>query len=466
MLARPAPRHVGIALILLLALLKLGLLAGDPTIRLYLGDSASYLHSAMTGWVPGDRSFVYGWLLGWLVVPTGTLLSVGLLQSLLGILTAWLVYKLARCSFGLDYRPASILAVVYALLPSELFFERMVMAEAFGTASLALMFAAGFRYVDRRDWRWLPAIALAGMTAVSFRMSLLPVVLGFSVLPVLVAWTTPEPAAPRRWPKYLLHLSIALAATGAAHLGYQHLYGAVAETEPDYIADNGYFRLGLVAPLVKREQIVRVGLPADLLDRVGPKLSDPRTREAQIWLPDGLIALVRANAGDQGNRVARKLATRALHEDPIGFLRLAGNNLLDYFEPSIRQSRLLDEIGTRVPEDEFAARLQERFDYDAKAVAGRMNPMARYFHAMAPWMLFCLFGTPIVALIALYRNWRERRAAALLLALTALGLFLSHALFAHIPSFRYLHPQPFLLLIAIGAILARRRIVPQKQEVA
>src|ERR1043165_6326630 len=53
------------ALILAIKLLLLWL---DPTPRLFMGDSLSYIWTSLTGWIPGDRSYFYGYLVRWLAV--------------------------------------------------------------------------------------------------------------------------------------------------------------------------------------------------------------------------------------------------------------------------------------------------------------------------------------------------------------------------------------------------------------
>src|ERR1044072_9368053 len=53
--------------VLILAIKRL-LLYLDPTPKLFMGDSGAYVHTALTGWIPGDRSYFYGYLIRWLAV--------------------------------------------------------------------------------------------------------------------------------------------------------------------------------------------------------------------------------------------------------------------------------------------------------------------------------------------------------------------------------------------------------------
>jgi hypothetical protein len=48
--------------------IKLLLLWLDPTPKLYMGDSGSYIRTALSGGIPADRSYFYGYLVRWLAV--------------------------------------------------------------------------------------------------------------------------------------------------------------------------------------------------------------------------------------------------------------------------------------------------------------------------------------------------------------------------------------------------------------
>lgn len=53
--------------------MKLLLLWLDPMPKLFMGDSGAYVQTALTGWIPADRSYFYGYLVrcsgfGWAVL--------------------------------------------------------------------------------------------------------------------------------------------------------------------------------------------------------------------------------------------------------------------------------------------------------------------------------------------------------------------------------------------------------------
>ncbi len=446
------------ALVLFVAILvaKLALLAYDPTVRLFFGDSASYIHSALTGWVPPDRSYLYGQLFRATALSAHSMFVLALVQSLFGAIAAVFLFAILRTNFGASTTLAAALAILYAVGPAQLFYERMVMAESAGTLSLVVMFAAGFAYLRRPHWLWPILWAVAGILAVAFRLSDLPVVLGFAILPVLAGAASAAPRLPaRRTAAYLL---VAIVATAALHNAYRHWYAWLSDTpRADYIADTGYFRLGLVAPLVTRDEVVRAGLPADLLDRVGPNLRDPRMREAQVWEPDGLIALVREAGNGFGNRAARKLSSYAVRGDPYGIFRMSWSTLRDYFDPTVVRARMLDDVGSRPASADLTEKLRRCCDYDTRVLEAEPNPIARYFEASTPWLTACYFGLLPLALVMLAAQWRRARSAALLLAATSIGMVAAQTLFSHIVSFRYLHPFPFVVLLCVGALASAFR---------
>ena len=427
----------------------------DPTVRLFMGDSASYLHSAFADWIPQDRSYTYPLFIRLVAVPFQSLTPLLLAQSFLGLCTALLLFRMLQRAFGLDTHVAALVAAVFALGPEQLFYERMVMAESTGLFALALMLVCGMEYLRKGNVAWLPGMVLGGCLAISYRLSLLPVVLGFALLPPLVRACTQRPWSKRRLITALGHVGIATLLTVAAHSAYKSWNGYLSNERPGYVAAAGMLRLGLVLPLVEAGDLRGVGLPAGFLASLPPGWNDPDAREGALWTEAGMIARMRAELGEEGmSHAARKISIRAIRRNPLGLLRLSWKTLAGYFDAAAIRLRMNDDLGARAPDAEAVRTLQERFHYDATGVSERRTVVYRYFAAAGPWLTACLFGLPLLALATLTMGWRTRQAAMLLLALTSLGLFLGHALFSSIVSFRYLHAFPMFVWLNVGAIVA------------
>lgn len=451
-------RLLPLCVVFVVVVAKAALLLIDAQPRLFMGDSGSYLHAAASSWVPPDRSYAYPLLIRGVSDADG-LLHLLWVQSVLGVGTALLLYRMLVQAFALDVRVAAGVALAFALGPEQLFYERMVMAESASLFAIAGMLAYGFAYLRKGAFGWLVAMAMAGVFAVGFRLSLLPLVLGFGALPVLGRWLDAPSIAPRALARSVLHVAIALAATALAHSAYKswydHRHDHNNEYRDDYMANSGFFRLSLVLPLVRAEDFADLGIADGITDGLPPGWNDRDQRESLLWGDDTLVARLRAAHGDPtANRLSRKIAMRAIRRDPLGLVTLGAQTLADYFNPAIAGPRLIDDLGTRAPNADTIDDIRRRFAFDAEGVATRASPVHSYFRASAPWLVFCLFALVPLAAVTLATGWRTRRGAVVVLALASLGLFVGHALFSSIVSFRYLHAFPFFIALNLGAIVA------------
>lgn len=461
--AQPSPAAGGserrflCALALVLLAIKAAFLLLDPQLRLFMGDSATYLATAVEGGTPFDRSFTYPLLIR---ASAGAVESIGALlalQTLFGAVTALLLCTWLRQAFGVRRWLAAAAALALACEPTQLFYERMVMTESAGTCALALTLVAAFAYLRSGRVAWLLCCIAAGVALASLRVGLVPLALALGVVAALLRRRDTHGT-----PLWLAHVALALIATFGAHHVYKHWYAARAGGEPAYIRDAGIFRLGLVAPLLKSAHLAATGLDPNLLDELHYPLADARFREYQIWAPDGLIDVLRRHTGGERVRgLAAELAARAIADDPLGVLRLGIETQLAYFDADTRRQRMWSDLGAGQPPDAGTlALLRARFAYDAAGQARRPSSTWTYFAASAPWLIACLFLlAPLGIAQALFAPARHARAARLL-ALLCVGLFLGHTLCSHIVSFRYLHPFPLLALACVAALaeaLLRRR---------
>jgi hypothetical protein len=447
-----APREARFLCALALAALSIKLIFVliDPHMRLFMGDSATYLASAVHWWAPPDRSFTYPLLIS---ITAGATESIGvllLLQTVLGIGTALLACWILRRFFQVRRSLAAAAALALVLDPGQLFYERMVMTESTSTFVLMATLATALAYLRNGDLRQLLACIALGILLSSLRAALAPVALLLPAVAVLLRLPN-GPGTRRHW---LVHLAVAVVATWSGHEVYKHWYAWRAGGEPGYILDSGIFRLGLVAPLVKPAHFAGAGVDPALLDEVTIPLSDPHNREAQIWLPGGLIDVLKRHAGERTRHIAGLVANRAIADDPWGMLRLGLNTELDYFNRWHRHERLWSDLGSgQLPDAHTIELLRRHFRYDATGIARTPSFIWSYFSFAAIWLVVCHFLlAPLAGLMLALCWWTQRRCAALF-ALLSVGFVVGNAICSHIISYRYLHPFSVLVIVCAAVIV-------------
>jgi hypothetical protein len=427
--------------------LKIALILIDDRVRLFMGDSATYLWSALSLHIPSDRSYTYPLVIRAIAIPFASIAPLLWAQTLCGVATVAMIAWLLRSVFSARRCVAFCAAMLVSLDPLQLFYERMVMTESLSTCVLIASLCLAVAYVRSGRVGLLVACVMLGVASASLRVGMVPLAYCLSVAAVVLRWD----AARRN--EIVRHLAIALALTCAAHGAYRHLYGFATHTGPNYIRDGGLFRLGLVAPLVRAEDFDGTRVDPHLLDEVTIPLADETTREAQIWAPDGLIDVLKRCAGPRAYKVASKIAAHAMWRDPLGVIRLGIATTADYFDPRLREMRLYSDLGFGQPPDpQTLASLRDHFGYDATGLARTPSPVYRYFEATPWWPTACLFALAPLALVAAFGFARGNRAA-LLLALVGCGLVVGQVLCAHIVSFRYLHPFTVLVLLNVAVVV-------------
>lgn len=437
------------------------LLVFDPTIRIYLGDSAAYLYGARPeGRLPDDRSFTYSLLIRALILPSEQLATLVRWQTLAGIAVAWLLWYTLEVRLSLPRRLAFIAACVLALEPAQLYYERMVLAETAGLLAFVMFFAASGAYLKSRRVYWLPLAAALGLAAVTLRMNYLPVVLVISVgLPLLLLFDSRRFALRTT----LVHLAVSVVVVTGFHAAYCTWVGRLFGMPPAYLGRAGFMQLGLVLPLVRPEHLVRVGLPSDLETMLDYPLSDPDARMPHLWAPGGLVPELRRRHLEV-EPIARSLSRMALADDPFGLVRLGMHTFGDYFRADEIKHLVDDDLGRRPIPPEILWTLREQWGYDATGLPTRVTLVSRYFEIGTSWLVGCLLLMVPLAVMNAVAHWRSAsRLDALLAALVGVGLVLTHLLFVPVALYRYLHPLPFFLLVnalPLSALRLRSSPVP------
>ncbi len=444
--------------LLSVAAVKALLLMADPNPRFFLWDSVTYLQGAIGGSLPRDRSFLYSLLIEAVAVPAHSLFLLVAVQTLAGVVTALLLYLILRDFLNVRFGVALAAALLCAVCPGQLFYEHMVMAEAFGGMIWLAFVALALAYM--RDGRafWLPLVALAGILAVSFRLNGTAVILLVSSsLPLLRVWFLHGGTRTTRVPLLAAHLALALACTLIAHVSYRQIVADVAHSQPGYIGTEGLFLLGFVAPVIEQKDFRGTGCSGDVLTKLKRPLQDPRTREYQLWGEGGLWAAMHSDC-PQPESAADTVAQRASGRILGKVVPMALTTVAQYFDDTEATWRMNSDLGRKgMLPLELMDITTRFFSFDVRSIAFTDTLTSVWFEHSRWWLVGCFLLAPLLALILLWRMRNDADAApARLLALILFGIFCTQFLLSPVIVFRYLHPFPPLVILCVATLLARR----------
>ncbi len=448
--------------ILLMAplLVKAIILVFDHEPMFRLGDSRSYLHTALTGWIPPDRSFTYGYLLRIVSVWPGTLTSLVVVQSLAGVACCWILGWVLLRFFTMPWGLATLFVVLNAIEPTQLAFERYLMTEAFCLLALAVFVALLFSYLKKPRLSLIAGFQLAAIVAISLRFATFyPLVSAGLLAPVVaVLFTQPERASgiqAGRLGRLVLHLAVSAAMLVLLHTGYRQLNGFLSNRPPAYLYDDGFFALAAWSSLI---------LPEDLPPEIAPSVTGPGSDERRRggaehrWGREGMVSRLRQSVPNrlQANHIAKSAAWNAAWRDPAGLARLAWANYRSYWSLRLFRRNAQTDLQLHAPlPSRFLETVSEPFDLEIGAeYSQQLTPTKRLYRGARSWFLL-LTLTPLFAFAVLLTvpRWQKRYALLLLVLTTALWTVI--CLGTVRPTFRYLHPVAWLALLVLGVLLHR-----------
>ena len=446
---------------LLLLLLKLFLLILDPTPKFFLGDSASYIWTAISGWIPADRSFTYGYLVGWLSLPTHSLNSLLIFQALLGTATALGVALICRSFFALSYRSAFFFGVLCALDPLQIIWERYVMTEVPSLFLYVSMLLLSFCYLkERRLWQ-LALIQVIGVLLISLRISYLLLVETQAVILPLIAYYSEIRSVAGKWRVHLkapaIHLAVAIGLMLLLHNGYKRLNGRLIHREPGYVYVTGFNLLAMWAPALAPADSPDPRLARLIAEGEQHGIRDPGARGQQLYVPGYLIDRWKHTETDLtlADKVAKQTAMHALKRQPLTIMGLAWNTFAGYWHYDRLRRQAKYELGNIKLPESLRSQLVRFFSYSPppeKEAARHRSPLQRYFLNAQPYYYLTVLS-PFLCLGLMF--FRPRPAIALLLFHSALLLGTS-VLFTVTATVRYLQPLSLLTLLAAAALWQAR----------
>jgi hypothetical protein len=443
--------------------------AVDHVPMFFLGDSVAYFFTATGQWIPPDRSFVYGWLVRFFGLRTGTLTMLLASQAVASAACAGLAAFVVRRYFGASRRVAAVVGVLCAIEPLQLLYERYMMTEAFSLLTFAIFTIAALDYLKRPSVLGMVLLQVAGIVVVSLRVSFLPCVMTASVLvPVLVpvlgmgmgmGMRRPEI---RVWGRIGLHLGVSLVMFWALHTAYKHWYAELIRPQlpnagPAYYYDNGFHLLCFVAPLVQEVDFPDPEKAPEVFRDLAFDLRDPDKRALHRWWEGGLIDHVKLAYEDplEANRAAERTAKNAVWRDPVGEFRLARRSFADYWNlEKLRRGMVTDRGSDRELPPELLELLDMHFHVKGEMLPHLTTVTNWYYFRAWPWYLALLL-LPIPGLVAIGICRRESRPAAMLL-FVFVGLHIAViAGCSIVPTVRFLHAVAWLGLITAGIFMSR-----------
>ena len=454
------------ALVLAIKLLLLWL---DPTPKLFMGDSWSYIHTALTGSIPRDRSYFYGYLVRWLALWPHSFAPLLVVQALASGATAIVFALICSRLFRMSNRISFLFGLICALDPCQLAWERYVMTETFSLFVYVLVLYWSLLYLrDRRIWQ-LAVVQALSVVLIGFRMSYLLVVLACTILLPLIAFALAPMRAVRNQsdPRRLsplttgfAHLVASLAIMLLMHGAYKQVYGKLSKRESAYLHDSGAHLVSVWAPVLEPSDATDSRLGELIANGHQFKIHDLTLRNAQHFGEDFLIDRWRKieKKRRKSDRIAKETAMNALRRRPLQIVGLAMKTYMGYWGIASIQSYAREDLGYGELTEEQVKVLAEKFRFITVKLlpAQPFSLLQRYFLAGWPYY-FIVVVSPLTCALA---TWVSRqRAFALLLFIHVSILMVVVTALSPQACIRYLQPVSLLTLLSIAICvdwLARR----------
>jgi hypothetical protein len=461
--------------------IKLLLLWLDPTPKLYMGDSGSYIHTALTGWIPSDRSYFYGYLVRWLAVWPHSFGPLLLSQMLVSAVTAIVFALICSRFFRMSNRLSFLFGLMCALDPCQLVWERYVMTETFSLLVYVLVLYWSLAYLrDRRLWQ-LAIVQALSVLLIGFRMSFLPVVQACTILLPLIAFARCGlPALRNRSEAHapvagalmtgLMHVIASITMMFVMHGAYKYANGWLSKREPAYLYDSGTHLAAVWAPALEPSDATDSRFRDLIANGDQFKIDDLALRNAQHFGEGFLIDRWRKieKHRRKRDRIARETAMNALRRRPLQIAGLALNTYMGYWGIASIQSYAREDLGGGELSDEQVKVFVEKFRFTTvkRLPAQPFSLLQQYYLGGWPYY-FIVVVSPLTCALA---TWISRQRAFVVLLFIHASILLS-VITALSPqaSVRYLQPVSVLTLLGIAICidwLARKARSGAKQSVS
>ena len=454
------------ALILAIKLLLLWL---DPTPKLFMGDSWSYISTALTGWIPGDRSYFYGYLIRWFALWPHSFAPLLVVQALASGATAIVFALICSRFFEMSKSISFVFGLLCALDPLQVVWERYVMTETFSLLVYALVLYWSLAYLrDRRLWQ-LAVVQALSVLLIGFRMSYLLVIQACTILLPLIAFARCGlPLLHKRTSKTdvltgLMHVIASVTMMLVMHGAYKYANGRLSNRKPAYLDETGAHLAAVWAPALKPSDASDPRFADIIANGDQFKIKDLQSRNAQQYAEGFLIKRWREIEKNRrtNDLVTRETAMNALRRRPLAIVGLTVKTYMGYWNIRAIQWYARTDLGYGMLKESQLKTLAEKFRFQAvkQLPAQPFSLLQRYFLTAWPYY-FVVIVSPLVCAIATCLS--RDRAFALLLFIHASILMVVVTALSPQPGIRYIQPVSLLTLLSIAICVdwVARRLRP------
>ena len=457
--------------IILIFCMKFLIFCIDPLPMFFLGDSHSYITTSLTGWIPPDRSFMYGFIIKLVAVAAHSLTSLLILQIFTSGVNAIAIAYILQKFFSVNSKLAFFCGLLCAIEPLQLMYERYIMTEALSLFLFVIFFVAILHYLKNPRLIFLVLIALVGTALISFRLSYLPIVLLNAILlPLLILPSLSQKYSIKLRPiknlfqqvnalrpilgTVILHIIVSIGLTYTLHYGYKSLNGNLSDRPPAYQYQDGIFLLTYVGPVVEPIDFPQPDLRDIVFKDLKYNLKERLQRAGNHWQPGGLISNLNRAIPDivEANYLAKETAFNALKRNPIGVVKLTVLGFLDYWNIDLLRACMSNDRGDRPLPEDMLKLLRDRFKLWADDLPFLKTFTNKYFFKAQVWYLF-LLCLPIICILTFFVYDREKRHLILIIFIASFTIVSISSLLIEGPTVRYLHPLGWLSFLVIGSLI-------------
>jgi hypothetical protein len=461
-----------VSLTLCVVSVKLVIFLIDPSVMFFIGDSARYIDTAVSSYIPPDRSFLYGFLVRWITYSSQSLTSLVFFQVLCGAASSVLAGYILHSFVSVTPAMATTFSLLCAVAPLQLMYERYVLTETVSLLFFALFVAAALCHLKRPRIKTLVLLSLSGVFLIAFRLSYLPVVMiGAAIVPGLAFFYPRDrrngnnaevsgikrAGGRERIITTCFHILISCVLTYGLHYGYKLINGKLSDKPPAYQYYTGFHLIASWAPLLEDEDFSDPGIAGYNDYPFRFDLKDRFQRIKQRWSNYGLVGYMTRFYDSRtinADKAAYETAMNLLHRNPFGILKLAFTSYMDYWNPALLKENLLVDRSTREYPAELTEILKSHYHLYAEGLGLQKTLTNQYFFNAIPWFMVILSLPLVIAVVIILDKGRHLIALALLGGFGLLILINSTALI-HRNTMRFFHPDEWITLIFFGVLIDR-----------